>query len=187
MIKSQIWSSLVQYVSHLRLCPFSKEDSLQDVPILTAIPRAPAGPEGPIGPCAPCEGRARTSSGNEVSGHEAPPPYLPESPEAPDPGATSRCSKQEKANTESPPPLGHPLHPRTQDTHSLSSVSLFASWASRARRAWGPRSSRGTQCSSLTTITLQEQGIRFSKEHFRRGRQRVFVSQSGVLGPAQSP
>lgn len=65
-------------------CPFSKEDSIQDIPILTAIPRAPAGPEGPIGPCAPWEGRARTASENEVLGHEATPPHLPRSPETSD-------------------------------------------------------------------------------------------------------
>jgi hypothetical protein len=41
-------------VSFETWCLFSKEDSTQDFPILTAIPRAPAGPEGPIGPCAPC-------------------------------------------------------------------------------------------------------------------------------------
>lgn len=60
-------------VSSETWCPFPKEDSIRDFPILTAIPRAPAGPEGPIGPCAPCEGRWRKASGNEVPGHETPP------------------------------------------------------------------------------------------------------------------
>lgn len=86
-------------VSSETWCLFSKENSIQDVPILTAIPRAPAGPEGPIGPCAPCE----RASENEVSEHEATPPHLPRGPEDPDPGATSRCSKQEKAITEHTP------------------------------------------------------------------------------------
>lgn len=55
------------------------------------------------------------------------------------------------------PPLYLPKGHRdccSHDTHSFSSVSLFASWASGARRAGGPRGSGSTQGPSLTTITL---------------------------------
>lgn len=106
--------------------PASVRDTAQAAPILTGIPRAPAGPAGPMGPCAPCEERGGSVSGRGQD-RDGPPPYCPWA--------------------------GH-RDGGSHDTHSLSSVSLLASWAGGSRRAGSPRGSRSTHGTGLTTITL---------------------------------
>lgn len=59
-----------------------------------------------------------------------------------------------------------------KETHSLSSVSLLASWASGARRAGGPGSSGSPQGTSLATITLSGERTQDQRRTFQTGKER---------------
>lgn len=79
-----------------------------------------------------------------------------------------------------PCPPGHPPAPwllLNQGTHSFSSVSLLANWASGARRARGPRGSRSTHGTGLSTVTLSGE-----RSQAQRG-----ISRGGKEGCGSDP
>lgn len=77
-------------------------------------------------------------------------------------GAASGPGGDRAASSASAMGLGSP------GTHSFSSVSLLASWASGARRARGPGGSRSTQGTRLTTIALSGERSQAQRRKFQK-------------------